>query len=320
MKLIAKCTYCGQGQSLCYTEQLLKHGSWIPLIFLVVIMTLITEISKIFSKQAAEYEQAATVQAEIGQRLFDRLQYLKIAPKYILDLGCGPGSFSKQLAKRYPKAHIIGLDIAQAMLQQAKSKQSFRKKWSLTRANMQHLPFASGLFDLVFSNQALHWAYPLDTTFRELNRVMNVNGCFMFSTLGPDTFKEIKHAWAKVNAYAHTNEFMDMHDVGDVLMQEQFLDPVVDMEQLAVHYSSLSELIDSLKNQGVKNIHQRRNPGLTGKNNWQQFVSNFESLTTQTGKYPLSYEVVYGHAWKGANSKTSTGTETMIPISKIVRS
>ena len=282
-------------------------------------MTIITEISKVFTKQAAKYEQVAKVQYEIGQRLLERLQYLKIAPKYILDLGCGPGVFSKQLASLYPKAHIVGLDIAPAMLQQAKSKQSFRRKWSLVGADMRHLPFASGLFDLVFSNQVLHWAYPLGTTFRELNRVMNINACFMFTTLGPDTFNEIKHAWAGVNAYEHTNEFLDMHDVGDALMHEHFLDPVVDMEQLTIHYSGLSELLHSLKNQGVKNIHQRRNPGLTGKNNWHQFVSNFESLITQTGKYPLSYEVVYGHAWKGANSKTNIGMETMIPISKIVR-
>jgi malonyl-CoA O-methyltransferase len=279
------------------------------------------EIIKVFSKQATNYERAAKVQQEIGERLFERLHYLKIAPKHILDLGCGPGSFTKKLAALYPKAHIVGLDLAHNMLLEARRKHRFMRKWSLVSADVNHLPFATGLFDLVFSNQVIHWSYPLGPVFRELNRVMKPNACLMFSTLGPDTFKELKTAWSGVNDYAHTNEFIDMHDVGDSLMAEHFLEPVMDMEVLSVHYAALPDLIGSLKAQGVKNINPHRNPGLTGKKAWEQFALNYASLLTENGKYPLSYEVVYGHAWKGDKRKTDFGIETMIPVSgiKVVR-
>lgn len=148
---------------------------------------------------------------------------------------------------------------------------------------------------------------------------MNVNACLMFTSLGPDTFKELKNAWSTVHSYAHINEFPDMHDVGDCLMAERFLDPVMDMELLSVHYETLPKLIQSLKKQGVKNINQARNKGLTGKESWKRFEQNYASMLTETGRYPLTYEIVYGHAWKGEQRKLEQGTETMIPIAQIKR-
>lgn len=146
---------------------------------------------------------------------------------------------------------------------------------------------------------------------------MKANGCLMFTTLGPDTFKELKNAWAGINHYAHVNEFPDMHDVGDCLMAEHFLEPVMDMEWLSVHYETLSKLLKSIKSQGVKNINSARNEGLTGKNSWKQFEQNYPQ--TPNGKYPLTYEVVYGHAWKGDQRKSENGVETLISISQIRR-
>lgn len=282
-------------------------------------MAVKNEISKAFNKHAAEYELAAKVQQEIGERLFDRLHYLKIAPKRILDLGCGPGRFSRELALMFPKAQILGFDVAQDMLVQAKKKQSWRRKWSLVAGDMQSMPFASGIFDLVFANQVIHWGNSLAQVFRELNRVMNVNGCLMFTTLGPDTFKELKLAWSGANSYAHVNEFVDMHDIGDCLMAEHFLEPVMDMEFLSVHYQTLPKLLRALKNQGVRNINPKRNQGLTGKASWQQFEKNYATMQTYEGKYPLTYEVVYGHAWKGEQRKTGSGIETLIPVSQITK-
>lgn len=282
-------------------------------------MTLTHEISKAFNQRATEYELAAKVQQEIGERLLERLHYLKMSPQRILDLGCGPGVFSRELALMYPKAQIVGVDLAELMLIQARKKHSWRRKWSLVAADMKNMPFATGSFDLVFANQVIHWGDSLPQVFRELNRVMKANACLMFTTLGPDTFKELKTAWSAVNEFAHVNEFPDMHDVGDCLMSEHFLEPVMDMELLAIHYETLPKLVKSLKAQGVKNINSARNQGLTGKASWKLFEQNYSALQTDTGKYPLTYEVVYGHAWKGEQRKTEHGIETMIPISQITR-
>jgi malonyl-CoA O-methyltransferase len=275
------------------------------------------EICKSFDSKAQNYEQAALMQNEVGQRLLERLSYLTISPNYILDLGCGPGNFSSKLSKMYPKAVVVGLDFATNMLMQAKGKQRIFRRYPLVAGDMHALPFANGVFDLVFSNQTIHWGHSLPLVFDEVNRVMQKDACFMFTTLGPDTFKEINSSWAFVHPFAHVNEFKDMHDVGDLLMQSRFVDPVMDMEYFSIHYTKVLGLIRALKSQGVRNIHKQRNPGLTGKSAWQTFLNNYESLKTPENKYPLTYEIVYGHAWKGATRKVGNAMETTVPIDKI---
>ena len=283
-------------------------------------MNSIVEICKAFDAKASVYDDAALVQYEIGTRLFERLDYLKIDPRFILDVGCGTGVFSERLKKRYPKATIVGLDVSFNMLKGAKERHTWRNKWPLIGADMQHIPFAEGTFDLIFANQVIHWSTEIPAVVRELSRVLRISGCVMFSTLGPDTFIQIRQAFSNVDPYAHTNSFLDLHDLGDILLSEHWLDPVVDMEMLDVNYPKLSSLLRALKSQGVRNIHFKRLPGLMGRRRWRQFEETYRQLfMTKEGAYPLTYEVIYGHAWKGASRRTSLGIETMIPIAQIKR-
>lgn len=281
-------------------------------------MTVNIEISNAFNHHATTYEQSAIVQQEIGRRLFERLQYLNMKPRYILDVGCGPGTFLTQLKRAYPDAVVVGLDLAYQMLFQAKNKQTWRQKWGLVNADMMALPFMNGQFDLVFANQVVHWSTSFPSLMTELNRVLRHEGCLMFSTLGPDTFQELRTAFAAADKYTHTNDFMDMHDIGDCLLQEFFQDPVVDMEMLTAHYQTLLELMVALKKQGVRNIHRERNRGLTGKTAWKKFEQIMQANQTETGKLPLTYEVIYGHAWKGEQSRTAQGVETRISVNKLL--
>ena len=107
--------------------------------------------------------------------------------------------------------------------------------------------------------------------------------------------------------------------MGDSLLVEHFVDPVVDMEKLAVHYATLPKLLQALKAQGVRNINPTRNEGLTGKESWRKFYSAMEAFRTEQGQFPLTYEVVYGHAWKGTMSRVGQGTEAFIPVSQLRR-
>ena len=295
----------------------MSHVCWTPWLIPVSMMNEKKDICNAFNAHAAEYKQFAKVQHEIGERLFERLHYLKIKPRFVLDLGCGPGIFSQRLKKHYPQAQVVGLDLALAMLREAKSSQGWRSKWGLVNADMTSLPFPSGLFDVVFANQVIHWSNPLSSVISEINRVMSPEGCLMFSTLGPDTFTELRQAFSTADKHAHVNDFLDMHDVGDCLMSEYFLDPVMDMEMLTAHYDSLPKLLRSIKSQGVRNIHPERNAGLTGRTAWQTFERAMSSFCTTEGKFPITYEVVYGHAWKGAKRRTERGVETLISVADL---
>lgn len=280
-------------------------------------MKSILEIGQSFNAHASEYEREAQVQLEIGQRLFERLDYLKMTPRTILDIGCGPGPFLNQLAERYPNAEIVALDIAHSMLSMVKSKQTANDVWHAINADMHQMPFASEQFDLIFSNQVLHWSHSLPAVLREWQRVLRPEGCLLFSTLGPDTFQELKQAFQQVDTYAHVNTFYDMHHVGDCLLTQAFTDPVVDMEVILAHYSSLSTMLRSLKSQGVKNIHEKRKSGLMGKDAWRKFEEAMALSQTPNLKYPLTYEVVYGHAWKSAHQFVQQGGETTISLAEL---
>ena len=277
------------------------------------------EIRKSFDNAAASYEKAAIVQNEIGKRLLERLDYIKIDPARILDLGSGAGQFSRALKKRYPKAQILSLDLSFAMLKQSKSQQALWRKWPLVCGSMEALPFADKSFDLVFSNQVIHWAEDIPALAQEILRVMQVDGCLMMSTLGPDTFQELRQSYAAIDNFVHTNSFMDMHDLGDILQQAQFVDPVIDMEKIMVRYPSVTAVLQALKAQGVRNMHANRNAGLSGKSRRQAFEQHYMQHYQQEGKVPLSYEVVYIHAWRGAQRLDGEIRETTIPIEAIGR-
>jgi len=282
------------------------------------------EICNAFNTHATGYDKVAIAQREIGERLMERLQFLQMQPRYILDLGCGHGVFAQRLKTLFPNAIVVGLDIALQMLAHVNEADGHAQQSLLVNADMMVMPFGTGIFDLVFSNQVVHWAVsmqekPFLQLIREIHRVMAVDGCFLFSTLGPDTFYELKSAWASGSAYAHVNQFTDMHDIGDDLLREQFISPVMDAETLSLHYASIEQLLQSLKKQGVRNISPKRNRGLTGKQSWQSFKSTMQQFRTEDGLFPLTYEVVYGHAWKGMAKARDESGEVFFPVEKLRR-
>lgn len=274
-----------------------------------------SEVFKTFGQQASVYDAVAWVQHEIGSRLFERLDYLKMKPRVVLDLGCGTGRLTQQLQTYYPDAYVIGLDYVASMLNQARLRLA---ESGLLQADILKLPFADGCIDLVLSNQVVHWASCLQTCFMEIQRVLRPEGCFMFSTLGPDTFRELQRAFAQVDNHAHVHPFKDMHDVGDLLLAQHFVDPVMDREDLTAHYPDLKRLLQGLKAQGIRNLNPHRPAGLMGRQAFAKFEVAYETYLTPEGKAPLTYEVLYGQAWKGKVHMGSMGAETWIPLKSCI--
>lgn len=271
-------------------------------------------VKQSFSNAASHYLEAALVQKEIGERLINRLDYFKISPANVLDLGAGPGFFTHVLNKRFKQANVVALDISFDMLAQIKNW--FRPYPRRVQADMSALPFKPKSFDLIFANQLLHWSDDLKVTLGAIREALAPEGLFLFSTLGPDTFSEIKKAWAEIDGAAHVNEFSDMHFVGDDLQHSGFSDVVMDMEYLTLRYKTVKALCRDLKAQGVKNIHPNRPKGLMSKGQWQAFEKAYEMFRDEEGLLPLSYEVVYGQAFR-AQQKRQPSTEQTIQLSDI---
>jgi len=251
-----------------------------------------------FERAAGSYSQACRLEAEIGTRMLERLDYVKLAPRRVLDAGSGPGRDARRLAKRYPGAQVVELDIARRMLRQEHgflSRLFARSERHSLCANFERLPLAGASVDLVWSNMALHWAAEPLAALREFHRVLAVDGLLMLSTLGPDTLGGLRAAAGAARVHA----FADMHDLGDMLVAAGFSEPVVDMERLTLLYADGAALLADLRASGQTNALAARARGLSGR----RFLAALEeklAAQRRDGKLPVGYEVVYGHAWKAA--------------------
>jgi malonyl-CoA O-methyltransferase len=259
-------------------------------------------------RAAAGYASVDTLAREISRRMGERLDYIRIEPRRILDLGCGPGADLAAFAERYPGVPRIAVDSAPAMLAQARGEEKGLLK-RLMRfgkpadpdficADATALPLARASVSLAWSNLMLQWLHDPLPALKEIHRVLEVGGMLMFSTLGPDTLKELRAALPPSNA-EHLHRFIDMHDLGDALVGAGFSDPVMDMEMLTVTYTRLDDLFHDLRASGSTNAALNRPRGLVGKNHWAALRANYDQLR-RDGRLPATVEVVYGHAWKAA--------------------
>jgi malonyl-CoA O-methyltransferase len=267
-----------------------------------------------FEAAAAGYDLAAVLQREIADRLLERLDYVRLEPRRILDLGCGTGYAVQPLHRRYRRAEVVALDFALPMLQQARRRGSWLRRPQCLCADAESLPLADGSVDLILSNATLQWCNDLNGTFRECLRVLRPGGLLMFTTFGPDTLKELRAAWSEIDGHSHVSPFPDMHDLGDALVRTRFADPVMDAERLTVTYPRLSDLMADLKSVGAHNATDRRPRGLTGPRRLAALEAAYEAYR-RDGRLPASYEVVYGHAWAPEQKPVADGVA--IPLDAI---
>lgn len=244
----------------------------------------------------------------------ERLEYIRLQPARVLDLGCGAGADLALLRQRYPGATCIGLDFALPYLHtaQSASKAGFMQRLFgkpapilLACSEAQHLPLSRASVSLVWSNLLLNWVTDPMPVLREVHRVLDTGGLLMFSTLGPDTLRELRGALPD-HAGERVHRFPDMHDLGDCLVQAGFSDPVMDMHTLTLTYSNLEQIFADLRQSGSSNASETRPRGLSGRQGWQHARQALEAQRVD-GRLPVTFELVFGHAWKAAPSTTEDG-------------
>jgi len=261
-----------------------------------------------FERAAPTYAAASPLEAEVGTRMLERLEVVRLAPRRILDAGAGPAREAAALGARYAGATLVALDASSAMLRAASPTGGWRRwlgrapRLARVAADFARIPIASASIDLLWSNMALHWAASTEAALREFARVLSPGGLLMFSTLGPDTLKELRRAAGEARVHA----FVDMHDIGDVLVGAGFAAPVMDAETVTLTYADPAGLLADLRRSGQTSARSDRTRGLSGR----RFLARLHAALAAEaagGRIPATFEVVYGHAWKGRAARAAEG-------------
>jgi len=283
------------------------------------------EVRRAFDHAAASYDAHAVLQREVCDRLLERLDYMTLQPDRVLDVGTGTGYGLAHLRARYAEAELCALDIAPAMLSAARARlrqptwaqralQLFTPNASplthLVCADMERLPLTANSLNLVWSSLALQWAGDLDATLKAFHHALAPGGLLMFATFGPDTLKELRTAFAAIDDAPHVNHFVDLHDIGDMLVNAGFASPVMEMEMLTLTYADLKTLMRDLKGIGAHNAAASRRRGLLGKSAWGRLEQAYENHRLE-GRLPATFEVIYGHAWAGDKTRREDGRQVI---------
>lgn len=265
-----------------------------------------------FDRRAAHFHRHDAVLREIDRRIGERLDLMKCNPARILDAGCGPGRSRAALQQRFPQAQWLGVDLSRQALRHSQASLARRlyERWQrgawrsnpaswTIQADIARLPLLGASIDLLYSNLALLYCPQPHVILAEWARVLAPGGLLMFATLGPDSLRELRAAgWNEA-----VLPFVDMHDLGDILTEQGFTTPVVDMEKLTLTYESTQAMFKEL-HALTGNAQTQRARGLQGVQSWRTGCTALEHTHSPDQRLSITLEVIYGHAWRGAARQT----------------
>jgi trans-aconitate 2-methyltransferase len=103
---------------------------------------------------AQDYEKNSSAQQQWAQELIAKLDLQ--GHEQILDLGCGDGKVTAELARCVPQGSVVGVDRSDDMIRLAQMRHAEIKNLQFQQMDVRQLTFCDQ-FDVVFSNATLHW-------------------------------------------------------------------------------------------------------------------------------------------------------------------
>jgi ubiquinone/menaquinone biosynthesis C-methylase UbiE len=130
-----------------------------------------------FARLAPVWDQMRS--PEFSAPLEAALASIETEPRRVLDLGTGTGAAAFIVARRFPQAEVVGVDLAGAMIEQARKNTppDLADQVRFEEGDAEGLPFADGEFDLVTLSNMIPF-------FDELARVVAPGGAILFAFSG----------------------------------------------------------------------------------------------------------------------------------------
>ncbi len=276
-------------------------------------------LSNVLRRLAAQ-PAAPWLHSEVARRMAERLALIRLQPERIIDWWSFLGGSSAVLNAAYPKAQRITVEPTEALLERSRQG-NLRPWWSAWRpgagraevvAEQAALPGHLQPAQLVWANMMLHAVEDPPALISRWQQSLSADGFVMFSCLGPDTLRELRSVYRRLGWPAPTIAFVDMHDLGDMLVQAGFADPVMDQEAITLSWSDPRLALDELRSMGGNTLPER-SAGLRTPRWKAGLEAELTTLKGGDGRFHLSFEIAYGHAFKALPRATSGG-ETSVSL------
>ncbi|MEY4429735.1 MAG: hypothetical protein RLZZ182_2424 [Pseudomonadota bacterium] len=278
----------------------------------------------------ARLPEAPWLHGEVGRRLAEKLQAIRIEPTHWVDWSAWLGASQAEVQARYPQARRWVYEPQPAMAERSRQQwlaqhaAPWWKPWQKQQApvfSQWPMPDAAWPSDgagLLWANMTLHGALDLPGLFKAWHRMLGVGGFVMCSGLGPDTGRELRALYQAMGWGLPTIDFIDMHDLGDAMAKAGFSDPVMDMERLTLTWPDAQAMLAELHTWGG-NVAHGRHAGLRTPR-WKACLEAAlnEHLRRPDGRLGLTLELVYGHAIK-PEPRASVAPETRVSVDDMRR-
>ncbi|MBF0282589.1 MAG: malonyl-ACP O-methyltransferase BioC [Zetaproteobacteria bacterium] len=273
----------------------------------------IARVTQAFSHAASHYDDYTVLQREVAARLVAHLDFTRIEPQSILDIGCGTGFLTRLLVDRFKRADVVGCDLSMEMVKYTHDHHRLRMPWQGKRlhsgGDATALPFAEGSFDLVTSSLTMQWVRDPLRMMAEMRRVLRPGGLILFSTFGRRTLIELRAALRAISEASSglVLPFPDVMSLGNQLMSLDVEMPVADTDLFTLNYANTMALARELKGMGASaKAIKGRSGGLYGRRLLRLIEANYgaQYRDQATGRIAASFEVLYAQAWYKAASRS----------------
>jgi malonyl-CoA O-methyltransferase len=260
---------------------------------------------------------APWLHGEVARRMAERLPVIRQQPDTVIDWGSALGASREILAGAYPKARLIAVErdapSRDATVQALALPWWSPRRWAAPAAEaVTEDALVAQAGQLVWANMTLHGQPDPQAVMAQWHRALAVDGFLMFSTLGPGTLEGLQALYRRQGWPRPFAAFVDMHDLGDMLVHAGFADPVMDQEQITLTWPTAEALLGELRGLGG-NVDPLRYPGLRTPR-WRATLQGALAETADaSGRIGLTFELVYGHAFKPAPRPRLAG-QTSVPL------
>ncbi len=248
----------------------------------------------------AQLQEPPWLHTEVAKRMAERLVLFRQQPKRVLQWWPVASSESSALQAAYPDAELTHVRPQQVELPTPDASPSWWRSLFAPRSaarviDDQSVPARS--CDMLWANMALHAAADRHSMIKAWREALTVNGVVMFSTLGPDTTRELRSLYRSQGWGPHAAPLADMHDIGDDLVHAGFADPVMDQETLTLHWADVPSMLQELRTLG-RNTAPQRFAGLRTPRWRHRLADEMQRVSLMQARVSLTFEVVYGHAFR----------------------